>query len=131
MSIVGSVLRSGVLLEPKGKEPEKALKAQPEEESEDKDKDEDKDTRIKDRVIIKNKVELIRLVKVIILLRFLKKPSELKEFLIKVNIYIEYNLNLFLLKADKVTFVISYLEGLAFDFAETFFDDYRINEKKN
>ena len=128
MSIVGSVLGSGALPEPKGKEPAKALKAQPEEESED-NKDEDRDIKIKDRVIIENKVELIRLVKVITLLRFLRKPSELKEFLVKVNIYIKYNLNLFLLKADKVIFVISYFKGLVFDFAETFLNDYRTNDK--
>ena len=129
MSIVGSVSGSGTLPEPKGKEPEKALKAQPEEENEDKDKDEDRDIRIKDRVIIKNKVELIRLVKVITLLRFLRKLSELKEFLAKVNIYIKYNLNSFLTEADKVTFVISYFKGLVFDFAETFLNDYRTNDK--
>ena len=128
MSIVGSVSGSGTLPEPKGKEPEKALKAQPEEESED-NKDEDRDTRIKDRVTIENKVELIRLVKVTTLPRFLGKPSELKEFLAKVNIYIKHNLNSFPTEADKVTFVISYFKGLVFDFAETFLDDYRINEK--
>ena len=129
MSIVGSVLRSRVLLKPKGKEPERALKTQPEEESEDEDKDEDGDTRIKDKVIIKNKIKLVRLVKVITLLRFLRKLSELREFLAKVNIYIKYNLNLFLLKADKVTFVIFYFKGSAFDFTETFLDNYRVNEK--
>ena len=129
MSIVGSVSGSGALPEPKGKEPEKALKAQPEEESEDKDKDEDRDTRIKDRVTIENKVELIRLVKVATPPRFLGKPSELREFLAKVNIYIKHNLNSFLTEADKVTFAISYLKGLAFDFAETFLNDYRTNDK--
>ena len=127
MSTVGSASGSGTLPEPKGKEPEKALKAQPEEESED--KDEDRDIKIKDRVIIKNKVKLIRLVKVITLPRFLGKPSELKEFLAKVNIYIKHNLNSFLTEADKVTFAISYFKGLVFDFAETFLDDYRTNDK--
>src|ERR1035437_2896014 len=106
MSTVGSASGSGTLPELKDKEPEKALEAQPEEESED------RDTRIKDRVIIENKVELIRLVKVVTPPRFLGKPSELREFLAKVNIYIKHNLNSFLTEADKVTFAISYLKGL-------------------
>ena len=130
MFIVGSVLGSGVLLKPKGKEPEKALKAQPEEE-ESKSKDEKRDTKIKDRVIIKNKVELIRLIKVTTLPRFLGKPSELREFLAKVNIYIKYNLNSFLTEADKVIFVISYFKGLIFDFAEIFLDDQRVNDESD
>ena len=122
MSIVGSVSGSRVLLEPKDKGPEVVPGAR---------KDGDGDIKIKDRIIIENKVELLYLIKVATLLRFLGKPSELREFLAKVNIYIKHNLNSFLLEADKVTFAISYFKGLVFDFAETFLDDYRTNDKSN
>ncbi len=54
-------------------------------------KDEDKDIKI----IINNNILLKRLIKVIPLLKFNNDPSKLKEYLNKVQIYINYTLNRF------------------------------------
>ena len=55
--------------------------------------------------------------------------GKLKEFITKLQIYYKYNFNSFNSEADKVTYIISYIEGLAFKFVEIFLLDYRKEEK--
>ena len=61
-------------------------------------------------VKVNNYVSLFRSAKVAILLKFLRKPKELKIFLAKLRIYINYNLRSFPLEVNKVLFVILYLK---------------------
>ena len=70
----------------------------------------DKDTRITE-VKVNNYVSLSRSAKVAILPKFLGKLKELKMFLAKLGIYINYNLGSFPTEVDKVLFAILYLEG--------------------
>ena len=55
--------------------------------------------------------------------------GKLKEFITKLQIYYKYNFNSFDSKADKVIYIISYIEGLVFEFIETFLSDYGKEEK--
>ena len=52
--------------------------------------------------------------KVSMLPKFSGKRSELKEFLLKLDIYLEVNENDFQDKVRKVLFVLSFLQGEAF-----------------
>ena len=47
----------------------------------------------------------------------------------KLQIYYEYNFNSFDSKANKVTYIISYIKELVFEFVKTFLSDYRKEEK--
>ena len=85
----------------------------------------DSDTQIKDLV----NVTISQLVKVNTPLRFRGEQGKLKEFITKLKIYYKYNLNSFNLKVNKVTYVISYIKGLAFDFVEPFLIDFGKEEK--
>ncbi|KAE8445095.1 hypothetical protein EG329_013810 [Mollisiaceae sp. DMI_Dod_QoI] len=93
------------------------------------DEDDDSDIKIKD--LLKFRIKITRLVKVATPPIFKGKPSELKVYLAKVTIYIKYNVDMFEDDSDKVTFAISYLEGLAFDYMEIFFRDFRENTKRD
>ena len=81
-------------------------------ESDDKDEsiNKDKDIRIIE-VKVNNYVNLSKLAKVVILPKFLGKLKELKIFLAKLGIYINYNLGSFPTEVNKVLFTILYLEG--------------------
>ncbi len=93
------------------------------------DEDDDGDVKMKDP--LEFRIKTIRLVKVATPLIFKGKPSKLKVHLAKVIIYIEYNVDMFEDELDKVTFAIFYLEGLAFDYMEIFFRDFRENTNKD
>ena len=58
------------------------------------------------------------------LLRFRGEQGKLKEFITKLKIYYKYNLNSFNLKVNKVTYVILYIKGSAFDFIKPFLLDF-------
>ena len=55
--------------------------------------------------------------------------GKLKEFITKLQIYYKYNLDGFASEADKVTYTILYIEGLAFNFVKTFLSDFGKKEK--
>ncbi|KAE8452954.1 hypothetical protein EG329_012141 [Mollisiaceae sp. DMI_Dod_QoI] len=97
--------------------------------NESEDENDNGDIKMKD--LLKFKIKTIRLVKVATPPIFKGKPSELKVHLAKVTIYIEYNVDMFEDDSDKVTFAIFYLKGLAFDYMEIFFRDFRENAKRN
>ena len=54
---------------------------------------------------------------------------KLKEFITKLQIYYKYNLNSFNSEVNKVTYIISYIEGSVFKFVEIFLLNYRKKEK--
>ena len=89
--------------------------------------DEDKDTLIQET---QNNFTLARLAKVVTLLKFNSKLTKLKEFLTKIKIYLNYNDKSFELEDNKTMFVISYLEGLVFDFISIYIKDYNTNDKR-
>ena len=89
------------------------------------DEDNEGDIIIKDLV----NVTIIRSAKVNTLPKFRGEIGKLKEFIAKLQIYYKYNFNSFDSKADKVIYAISYIEGLVFEFVETFLLDYRKEEK--
>ena len=91
--------------------------------------EEDKDN--KGNVIIKDlvNVTIIRSTKVNTLPKFRGEVGKLKEFITKLQIYYEYNFNSFNSEVNKVTYIISYIEGLVFEFVETFLLDYGKEEK--
>ena len=125
MSDRGSVSGSRRVLLPKElalrlKKPELVLVSTLEE-----DKDNEGDIIIKDLV----NITIIRSAKVNTLLKFRGEVGKLKEFITKLQIYYKYNFNSFGLKANKVTYIISYIKGLAFEFIETFLLNYRKEEK--
>ncbi|KAE8442457.1 hypothetical protein EG329_003358 [Mollisiaceae sp. DMI_Dod_QoI] len=91
--------------------------------------DDDGDTRMKD--LSEFRIKTTKLIKVATPLIFKGKPLEFKVHLVKVTIYIKYNVNIFEDDSNKVTFAIFYLEGLAFDYMEIFFRDFRENAKKD
>ncbi len=95
----------------KGKE--KAVELEP-----NKEKDNKEDTLIRrvSKVQVKNIVLLIKSAKVVLPPKFKGDFLKLKEFITKLKIYISYNYKSFDDKDFKVLFVISYLEGLVFDF---------------
>ena len=61
--------------------------------------------------------------------RFRGEIGKLKEFITKLQIYYKYNFNSFNSEANKVTYIISYIKGLVFEFIEIFLLDYRKEEK--
>ncbi len=63
---------------------------------------------------LNNNITLIRTLKIVVLPKFSRQPSKLKEYLNKVNIYIYYNSENFLVERDKTLFIMSYLEGEVF-----------------
>ncbi len=70
------------------------------------------------------------MVKVVLPPKFKGIPSKLKEFLAKLKIYINHNLDNFEDEANKVLFAISYLEEGAFKFIQVYLDDYNANTYK-
>ena len=90
--------------------------------------DKDGDTLILE---IQNNITLARTAKVVTPLKFDSKSAKLKEFLTKIKIYLNYNNKSFESEDNKIMFVISYLEELAFDFISTYIKDYNINDKRN
>ena len=72
---------------------------------------------------------ITRSVKVNTLPKFRGEIGKLKEFITKLQIYYKYNLNSFDLESNKVTYIISYIEGFAFDFIKPFLLDFRKEEK--
>ncbi|KAE8440303.1 hypothetical protein EG329_009538 [Mollisiaceae sp. DMI_Dod_QoI] len=93
------------------------------------DEDDDGDTKMKD--LPKFRIKTTRLVKIATPPIFKRKPLELKVYLAKVTIYIEYNVDMFEDDLNKVIFAIFYLEKLAFDYIEIFFRDFKGNAKKD
>ena len=89
------------------------------------DKNNEGDIIIKDLV----NVTIIRSAKVNTPLKFKGEVGKLKEFIIKLQIYYKYNFDSFNSEVNKVTYVISYIKGSAFEFIETFLLDYRKEEK--
>ena len=125
MSDTGSIkgLRRVLLLEELAlrlKKPEPVLVSTLEE-----DKNNKGDVTIKDLV----NVTIIRSAKVNTLPKFRKEVRKLKEFITKLQIYYEHNFDSFDSEANKVTYAILYIEGLAFEFIKTFLLDYRKEEK--
>jgi len=64
---------------------------------------------------------------VIVLLKYKRELSKLREFITKLQIYITYNNDSFETENKKVLFTILYLEDKAFEFTETYLDDYNLN----
>ena len=125
MSDIGSVKGSRRVLLPKelaskSKKPEPVLISTPEE-----DKDNEGDIIIKDPV----NITIIRSAKVNTPPKFRGEIGKLKEFITKLQIYYKYNFNSFDSEANKVTYIILYIKGLAFEFMEIFLLDYRKEEK--
>ena len=89
------------------------------------DKDNKGDVIIKDLV----NVTITRSAKVNTLPKFRGEVRKLKEFITKLQIYYKYNFDSFNSEIDKVTYIILYIEGLAFEFVETFLLDYGKEEK--
>ena len=89
------------------------------------DKNNEGDIIIKDPV----NVTIICSAKVNTLPKFRGEVGKLKEFITKLQIYYKYNFNSFNLEANKVTYAISYIEGLVFEFIKTFLLNYRKEEK--
>ena len=89
------------------------------------DEDNEGDVIIKDLV----NITIIRSAKVNTLPKFRGEVGKLKEFITKLQIYYEYNFNSFNSEVNKVTYIISYIEGLVFEFVETFLLDYGKEEK--
>ena len=75
-------------------------------------------------VSVDNHVTLNRAAKIAPPPKFGGDPARFEEFVSKVRIYIDHNMDSFDEESDKATFVISYLEGKAFDFISTYLDDY-------
>ena len=80
-------------------------------------------------VTVDNYITLNRVVKIAILLKFLGDLVRFEEFISKVRIYIDYNIDSFDEESNKTTFVILYLEGKVFDFVSTYLDDYYMAPK--
>ena len=89
------------------------------------DKDNKGDITIKDLI----NITIIRSAKVNTPPKFKGEVGKLKEFIIKLQIYYEYNFNSFNSEVNKVTYAISYIKGLVFEFVETFLLDYKRKEK--
>ena len=91
----------------------------------------EEDENDKGDVIIKDLVNItiIRSIKVNTLPKFRGEIGKLKEFITKLQIYYKYNFNSFDSKVNKVTYIILYIEGSAFEFVEIFLLDYRKEEK--
>ena len=126
ISDTGSTRGSRKVLSPeelasKSKKPELVLVSTPEE-----DEDNKGDVTIKDLV----NVTITRSAKVNTLPKFRGEIGKLKEFIIKLQIYYKYNLNSFAIEADKVTFTISYIKGIAFKFIKVFLTDYTKVERE-
>src|ERR1035438_865783 len=75
-------------------------------------------------VTVDNYITLNRAAKITPLPKFDGDPTRFEEFVSKVRIYIDHNMDSFDKESDKATFVISYLEGKAFDFISIYLDDY-------
>jgi hypothetical protein len=73
---------------------------------------------------IKDNITLAQVVKVITPLKFNSKLFKLKEFIIKIKIYLNYIDESFELKDNKTIFIISYFERLTFNFISTYIEDY-------
>ena len=126
MSIVGSTSSQYRAIPPL-REPDLILVSTPEvvntvipEDNNEDTPDINNNTQIKDLV----NVTISRLAKVNTPLKFRGEQGKLKEFIAKLKIYYKHNLNSFNLEANKVTYAISYIEGLAFDFIEPFLLDF-------
>ena len=75
-------------------------------------------------ITVNNYITLNRVAKIALLPKFLGDLARFKEFISKVRIYINYNINSFDEESNKITFVILYLEGKAFNFVSTYLNDY-------
>jgi hypothetical protein len=82
-------------------------------------KDKDRDIEI----TLDNNVTLNRTIKVALLPKFLGRPDKLKEYLNKIQIYIDYNKNRFEEEYLKTLFAISYLEGDVFEYISIYYRD--------
>ena len=80
---------------------------------------------------IDNKVSLTRLAKVAPPPKFRGELGKLKEYLAKLRIYIGHNPDSFDIKANKVMFAISYLEGPVFNFMLIYLEDYNDYDTKD
>ena len=125
MSDIGSVKGSRRVLllkelASRSKKPEPVLVSTPKE-----DEDNEGDITIKDIV----NIIIIYSAKVNTLLKFRGEIRKLKEFITKLQIYYEYNFNSFNSEVNKVTYAISYIERLVFEFIKTFLLNYRKKEK--
>ena len=107
-----------LVLSPKGESSQ--LVSTPEE-----DKNNNGDIIIKDPV----NITITCSAKVNTLPKFRGEIGKLKEFITKLQIYYKYNFNSFDSEANKVTYTILYIKGLAFEFIETFLADYGKEEK--
>ena len=125
MSDIGSVKGSRRVLllkelASRSKKPEPVLVSTLEE-----DKDNEGDIIIKDLV----NITIIYSAEVNTLPKFRGEVGKLKEFITKLQIYYKYNFNSFNSEVNKVTYTISYIEGLVFKFIEIFLLNYKKKEK--
>jgi hypothetical protein len=86
------------------------------------EKAKDKDGDIK--MTLDNNISLKRPVKVVPLPKFNGDSSKLEEYLDKVQIYINYTPNRFEKEHQKTSFVMSYLEGPAFEYLSIYCRDF-------
>ena len=106
--------------------PQSTQPIQEPEEEEEEEADGEGDVKMHD-ITVENKVNLTQQAKVATPPKFKGETYKLKEFLAKMSIYINHNEDSFATETDKVMFAISYLEGSAFEFIETYLDDYNVN----
>ncbi len=94
-------------------------------------KDAEGDVKMLDQVKNLKLTERKVVAKVAPLPKFKGILSKLKEFLAKLKIYLNYNKDDFEDKANKVLFVILYLEEGAFDFIKVYLNNYNENSYKD
>ncbi len=73
---------------------------------------------------LNNNISLKRPIKVVPLPKFNSDLSKLKEYLNKVQIYINYTLNKFKKEYQKTSFIMSYLKEPVFKYLSIYYKDF-------